>query len=52
MSRYPIVARRARPTGLLAFRPSASCEQRYIAFNKKATLKKTKVNAKRDNFFN
>ena len=30
-TRYPIVARRAWPAGCLAFRPSASREQRYLA---------------------
>ena len=31
-TRYPIVARRAWPTGCIAFRPSASREQRYLAY--------------------
>ena len=31
-TRYPIVARRAWPTGCSAFRPSASREQRYLAY--------------------
>ena len=32
-TRYPIVARRAWPVGCSAFRPSASREQRYLAYN-------------------
>ena len=31
-TRYPIVARRAWPTGCSAFRPSASREQRYLVY--------------------
>ena len=31
-TRYPIVARRAWPAGCSAFRPSASREQRYLAY--------------------
>ena len=34
-TRYPIVARRAWPT---AFRPSASREQRYLAYNKSVSI--------------
>ena len=35
-TRYPIVARRAWPTGCSAFRPSASREQRYLAYKPSA----------------
>ena len=33
-TRYPIVARRAWPTGISAFRPSASREQRHLLYTR------------------